>query len=151
MDTQEVSIRFDHAGAIVQDLETVASFFQNVLGLDRSEPFQVGGDRTGWLVGLEDVQATGTLISTPDGNGKLELFMVQQPARSGDPVDLPSHALGYRHVAYRVSDIEAVVKRARAAGHDLVGEVVNFGDQALLTYIRGPEGLIVELSQLLGE
>ena len=37
--------------------------------------------------------------------------------------------------------------RARAAGYDLVGEIVNHNDASLLAYIRGPEGLIVEVDQ----
>ena len=61
--------------------------------------------------------------------------------------DLPANAHGYRHVAYRVTDIDAVVAQARAAGYRTVGDVVDHQDIYRLAYIRGPEGLIVEVAE----
>ena len=42
-----------------------------------------------------------------------------------------------------------VVDRVREAGWDTVGEIVDFENTFLLCYIRGPEGLIVELAERL--
>jgi hypothetical protein len=42
-----------------------------------------------------------------------------------------------------------VVDRVRAAGWETVGEIVDFENTFLLCYVRGPEGLIVELAERL--
>ena len=42
-----------------------------------------------------------------------------------------------------------VVERVREAGWETVGEIVNFENTFLLCYVRGPEGLIVELAERL--
>ena len=45
--------------------------------------------------------------------------------------------------------MRAVVARVRAAGWDTVGEIVDYEGTFLLCYVRGPEGLIVELAERL--
>ena len=45
--------------------------------------------------------------------------------------------------------MRAVVERVREAGWETVGEIVDFENMFLLCYIRGPEGLIVELAERL--
>jgi predicted enzyme related to lactoylglutathione lyase len=51
---------------------------------------------------------------------------------------------------FAVEDIDAVVARVRAQGAELVGEVVQYEDTYRLAYIRGPEGIIVGLSEQIG-
>jgi len=62
----------------------------------------------------------------------------------------PSNAPGIRHVAFRVDDLDAVVAGLRAHGGELVGEVERYEDIYRLCYVRGPEGIIVELAQRIG-
>ena len=45
--------------------------------------------------------------------------------------------------------VRGVVDRVREAGWDTVGEIVDFENMFLLCYVRGPEGLIVELAERL--
>ncbi len=45
---------------------------------------------------------------------------------------------------------EAVVARLRAREAELVGEVERYGDSYRLCYVRGPEGIIVELAEQIG-
>jgi catechol 2,3-dioxygenase-like lactoylglutathione lyase family enzyme len=56
---------------------------------------------------------------------------------------------GLPHVAFKVDDVRGVVDRVREAGWDTVGEIVDFENTFLLCYVRGPEGLIVELAERL--
>jgi len=49
-----------------------------------------------------------------------------------------------------VEDIDAVVAGLRARGVELVGELVRYGDSYRLCYVRGPEGIIVELAEPIG-
>ena len=48
-----------------------------------------------------------------------------------------------------VDDLNGIVDGLRAKGFDLVGEVQDYEDFYRLCYVRGPEGLIVELAQKL--
>jgi catechol 2,3-dioxygenase-like lactoylglutathione lyase family enzyme len=52
---------------------------------------------------------------------------------------------GLRHVAFTVDDVRGVVDRVQEAGW----EIVDFENTFLLCYVRGPEGLIVELAERL--
>jgi catechol 2,3-dioxygenase-like lactoylglutathione lyase family enzyme len=45
---------------------------------------------------------------------------------------------------------DAVVADLRARGTELVGEVVRYEDSYRLCYVRGPEGIIVELAEKIG-
>jgi catechol 2,3-dioxygenase-like lactoylglutathione lyase family enzyme len=57
---------------------------------------------------------------------------------------------GIRHVAFAVDDIDAAVAGLRAQGAELVGEVERYEDSYRLCYVRGPEGIIVELAEQIG-
>ena len=50
---------------------------------------------------------------------------------------------------FLVDDIDEVVARLRAHGAEIIGEM-QYEDTYRLAYIRGPEGIIVGLSEQLG-
>ena len=139
-------ISYDHLGLVVDDLETVAAFFTG-LGFTREDLGEVSGTWVDRVVGLEGTVEKLVLISAPDGSGRIELTKFTSPRAEGGPCELPSNAYGLRHVAYRVADVNATVAGARELGYDLVGEVTDFQDLYRLAYVRGPEGLILELTE----
>ena len=71
------------------------------------------------------------------------------PGRGGDR-HAPANTPGIRHVAFAVDDIDAVVAGLRARGAELVGELVRYEESYRLCYVRGPEGIIVELAEQIG-
>jgi catechol 2,3-dioxygenase-like lactoylglutathione lyase family enzyme len=139
-------ISYDHLGLVVDDLENVAAFFTG-LGFTREDLGETSGAWVDRIVGLEGTVEELVLISAPDGTGHIELTKFTSPISEGEPKQLPSNAYGLRHVAYRVNDVNATVARARELGYDLVGEVADFQDLFRLAYVRGPEGLILELTE----
>jgi catechol 2,3-dioxygenase-like lactoylglutathione lyase family enzyme len=142
--------RMDNVLIVVDDLEAAKSFFSE-LGLELEGESQVEGPSVDSLIGLEDVRATLAFMRTPDGHGRIELdkFHTPNAIRFG-PVDAPVNTLGMRRIMFVVEDIDAVVARLRAHGAELIGEVVQYGDTYRLAYIRGPEGIIVGLSEQIG-
>ena len=90
-------------------------------------------------------------MRTPDGHGRIELdkFYTPNAIRFG-PVDAPVNTLGIRRIMFAVEDIDAVVARLLAHGAELIGEVVQYEDTYRLGYIRGPEGIIIGLSEQIG-
>jgi hypothetical protein len=76
-----------------------------------------------------------------------EKHAVLEQARCDDQAKV--NTLGFRRVMLVVDDIDEVVARMRAHGSESIGEM-QFEDTYRLAYIRGPEGIIVGLSEQLG-
>jgi catechol 2,3-dioxygenase-like lactoylglutathione lyase family enzyme len=135
----------DNILIVVDDLEATKAFF-TALGLTLEGEATVEGPLVGSLIGLKDVRATLAMMRTPDGQGiELDKFHTPEAIRLG-PDDAPVNALGYRRVMFEVEDIDALVKRMRAQGAELIGEM-QYEDTFRLAYLRGPEGIIVALSE----
>lgn len=144
------AITFDHMGFIVHDLDAAVQFFLD-LGFVRRGSAEVSGRWMDRVIGLGGAHAKMVMVSAPDGSGQLEISQFMEPPPADGYQVLPSNAHGLRHIAYQVKDVDAVVAKAAAAGYGLVGEVVNYEDVFRLGYIRGPEGLILEVAQPLWE
>jgi catechol 2,3-dioxygenase-like lactoylglutathione lyase family enzyme len=142
--------RMEHVGIVVDDLAAATKFFVE-LGLELQGEDTVAGQWVDRIVGLDGVRADIAIVQTPDGHGRLELTKFHAPAdRAGNQADsrpAPANAPGIRHVSFTVQDIDAVVAGLRARGSELVGELVNYEDSYRLCYVRGPEGIIVELAE----
>ena len=141
--------RMDHVGVIVDDLDAAIEFFV-ALGLERHGSGTVGGRAVDRIVGLEGVRSELAMMQTPDGHARLELTKFHSPPGPGGDRHAPANTPGLRHLAFAVDDIEAALDRLRPHGGQLVGEVVNYEDMFLLCYVRGPEGIIVELAERIG-
>jgi len=140
--------RMDHIGIVVDDLAAATEFFTQ-LGLEPSGNGSVGGDWAGRIIGLEGVRSDIVFLRTPDGHGQLELSKFHSPPSQGDGGQ-PANTRGIRHVSFIVDDIDAVVASLRTRGVQLVGEVVQYEEAYRLCYVRGPEGILVELAEELG-
>ena len=142
--------RMDNVLIVVDDLEAAKSFFIE-LGLELEGETQVEGPSVDSLIALKDVRATLAFMRTPDGHSRVELdkFHTPNAIRFG-PVDAPVNTLGIRRIMFAVEDIDAVVTRLLAHGAELIGEVVQYEDTYRLGYIRGPEGIIIGLTEQIG-
>ena len=138
--------RMDHVGIVFDDLAAATAFFVE-LGLEPQGEGSVEGAWVDRVVGLEGVQAELAMLETPDGHGRLELVKFHAPSGPAGDGPAPANAPGMRHLAFTVDDLDAVVARLRARGAELVGEVENYEDIYRLCYVRGPEGIIVELAE----
>jgi catechol 2,3-dioxygenase-like lactoylglutathione lyase family enzyme len=141
--------RMEHVGIVVDDLAAATAFFAE-LGFKLQDKGPVEGGWVDRVVGLEGVRVEFAMMETPDGDGRLELVKFHAPAGSGGDRHAPANTPGLRHLAFRVDDIDAVVASLRARGAELVGEVENYEDIYRLCYVRGPEGIIVELAEQIG-
>jgi catechol 2,3-dioxygenase-like lactoylglutathione lyase family enzyme len=136
----------DHVGVVVDDLAAATTFFVE-LGLKLLGEGPVEGACVDSVVGLRGVRAEIAMMETPDGHGRLELTKFHTPAARGCDRHAPANTPGIRHVAFAVDDIDAVVAGLRARGAELVGELERYENSYRLCYVRGPEGIIVELAE----
>ena|SRR5579863_398063 len=141
--------RMDHVGIVVDDLADAVAFFVE-LGLELQGEARVDGDWVERIVGLEGVRAQIAMLQTPDGHGRVELAKFHAPSSDGGHPRTPANALGIRHIAFAVEDIDGVLARLRARGAELVGELGRYQDRYRLCYVRGPAGIIVELAERIG-
>jgi catechol 2,3-dioxygenase-like lactoylglutathione lyase family enzyme len=141
--------RMDHVGIVVEDLAAATAFFVE-LGLELQGQGSVEGSEVDRIVGLEGARSRFTMMQTPDGHSRLELIEFGAPPVPAGDRHAPANTPGIRHLTFAVDDIDAVVARLRAHGAELVGEVVRWGNSYILCYIRGPEGIIIELAEKIG-
>jgi catechol 2,3-dioxygenase-like lactoylglutathione lyase family enzyme len=139
----------DHVGIVVEDLAAATEFFVE-LGLVLEGEASVEGGLVDRVVGLEGVRSDIAMLQTPDGNGRIELSKFHSPPSQGGDREAPANAPGLRHVSFVVEDVDAVVAGLRARGTELVGELERYEDSYRLCYVRGPEGIIVELAERVG-
>jgi len=138
--------RMDHVGIVVDDLAAATAFFVE-LGFKLQGEGRVEGGWVDRIVALEGVRVDFAMMETPDGNGRLELIKFHAPSGPSGDRHAPANTPGIRHLAIAVDDIDAVLGRLLAHGAELVGEVEQYEGVYRLCYIRGPEGIIVELAE----
>ena len=141
--------RMDHVGIVVDDLAAATAFFVE-LGLKLQGEGPVEGGWVDRVVGLEGVRAEIVMMETLDGHGRLELTKFHAPPARGGDRHAPANTPGIRHVSFAVDDIDAAVAGLRARGAELVGDVEPYEHSYRLCYVRGPEGIIVELAEKIG-
>jgi catechol 2,3-dioxygenase-like lactoylglutathione lyase family enzyme len=141
--------RMDHVGIVVDDLAAATAFFVE-LGLTVQSEWSAQGELVDRVLGLEGVRADNAMMATPDGQARLELSKFNAPPGPSGDRRAPANTPGIRHLTFAVDDLDDVLARVRAHGAELVGEVQRHENSYRLCFIRGPEGIIVELAQSTG-
>lgn len=138
--------RIDHLGINVSDLPAAKAFFLD-LGLEVLGEGEVEGEWVERIIGLHDVKAEVVMLRTPDGEANIELSKFYKPSDEKGIQRPLANTLGIRHIAFAVEDIEAVVPKLKKKGVELFGEIQNYENAYKLCYVRGPEGIILELAE----
>ena len=137
--------RFDHVGITVADLDTATKFFVD-LGLEVEGRTFVEGEFLETVCGIPDSRTEIVMLQSPDG-ARLELARFVRPDHvPGNPTAMPNE-LGLRNVCFEVEDLMVLVDRLAAQGYGLVGGVGEYEDYWRMAYVRGPEGIIVSLTE----
>lgn len=120
---------FHHVAVIAQDYATSKRFYTEILGLDViAETYRA--ERDSWKLDLQI-----------PGGGQIELFSFPNPP----PRPTRPEACGLRHLAFRVSDIEAAIRTLKSH-HILVEDLrTDALTSARFTFFADPDGLPLEL------
>lgn|SRR5512146_94631 len=138
--------RLDHVGVIVNDLPAAKEFFLD-LGLEVLWEGELEGKWLDRIVGLNGVKTAYVMLRTPDGQANLELVKYYSPSDERGIQQHFANTLGIGHIAFAVEDIEAIVAKLKKKGVEIFSEIQNYEDIYKLCYIRGPEGIILELAE----
>ena len=135
-------------GIVVADLPRALSFWRDILGFRIVKQMEESGTYLDAMMGLKNVKATTVKLAAPDGN-LVELLHFHshpdKPAWSGRPF-----STGLTHIAFTVSDIELTYTRLRDAGVEFFAPPQTSPDgNVKVTYASGPEGLLMEIVEVL--
>jgi len=138
--------RIDHVGVIVNNLSAAKEFFLDI-GLEVKGEWEMEGDLMGYAVGLNDVKVACVGLGTTDGQTWIELIKFYTPSDEKDSQQPFANTLGIRHIAFTVEDIEAVVAKLKKKDTEIFSEIQQYEESYKLCYVRGPEGIILELAE----
>jgi len=141
--------RFDHVGITVDDLDAVTAFFVG-LGLEVEGRTFVEGEFLDTVTGIPDSRTEIVVLRPPDGGTGIELSSFVRPDHEpGSPAAM-ANELGLRNVCFEVADLQAMVDGLAARGYGLVGGIGQHENSWRMTYVRGPEGIVVSLAEQIG-
>lgn len=130
----------------VNDLSGAKAFFLD-LGLEVQAEWELDGEQLDRIVGLRDVKTACVALGMPDGEAWIELVKFYSPSDEKD-IQLPAaNTLGIRHICLAVEDIEAIVAKLKKNGTEIFSEIQRYEESYKLCYVRGPEGMILELAE----
>ena len=138
--------KIDHVGINVIDLAAAKAFFLD-LGFEVMGEAELGGEFVERVIGLQNVKDKVVMLRTPDGEANIELIQFYTPLDEKGIQPSFANTLGIRHIALVVDDVDAIVAKLKKNGMELFGEVLNYENTYKDCFVRGPEGIIIELAE----
>ena len=138
--------KIDHVSINVNDYAAAKAFFLD-FGLELQGEDELEGEWLDQLLGLKNVKTELAFFRTPDGEANIELVKYHRPIDENGIQPSFANTPGIRHIAFVVDDIEAMVAKLKKRGSEVLGEIYNYENSYKLCYIRGPEGIILELAE----
>ncbi|MGG1398157.1 VOC family protein [Bacillus salipaludis] len=138
--------RIDHVSINVNDLSEAKAFFLD-LGLEVQAEWEMDGEQLDRIVGLKDVKTACVGLGMPDGQAWIELVKFYTPSDEKDIQQPLANTLGIRHICFAVEDIEAIVAKLKKKGTEIFSDIQQYEESYKLCYVRGPEGIILELAE----
>ena len=139
--------RFDHVTVVVRDVEAAKRFFA-LLGFEHERSVVIAGPVFADYMGVSGIEADHvTLVlggATP--RTEIQLLAYRAPAAIPHPTIEQLNTIGWNHVCFAVADLEGEVRRLAASGVETRTKVIEFHGRKLV-FLRGPEGITVELSE----
>lgn len=138
--------RIDHVGIIVNDLPAATAFFVD-LGFAVLGEAELEGELVEQITGLNDAKSAIVMLGIPEGGTNIELASFYHPIDAQGPQRPLANTLGIRHITLVVDDIDAIVAKLLENGGETFSPVQQYADIYKTCYVRGPEGIILELAQ----
>ena len=151
-ETRSMIERIDHVNLVVNDMPRMIGFYQDALGLQLTKRATISGAWIGAVTGLAQVEAEVAFLEPPAGPA-IELICYRTPPGVRPEGQGVANNQGFRHLAFRVEDIDRLVVKMEAAGVRFLSPVqhvpatqVDYADvRKRIVYCRDPEGNLLEL------
>lgn len=137
-----------HTGIVVSDMQRSLRFYRDLLGMKVWADFKDNSDMVQAVTEVPGANIWMIKLQAADGVS-IELLQylsnpqdVPEPARSCD--------VGCNHIALQVEDLDKLYEELSSEGIRFhAPPTISSGGEAKTTYCRDPEGVIVELVELL--
>lgn len=137
--------RVHHTALCVQDFDRMYDFLTDFLGFDtEGAKAERDAPELATVTGMTGAHILWALLRK--GSHRIELFQYLAPAGKTTP---PAQSdTGFTHLAFSVSDVDAIHDAAIAAGHrPISAPQVMRGGVSRVFYLRGPEDIVVEFME----
>ncbi len=142
-----MQLRPDHLNIVVTDLPSSLKFFE-LLGFEKNVESELDPGFLEQLTGIAKAKGRFVAIKHPSSELVIELLKYETAEGTRDPEIGKANQIGFRHLAFEVSDIDEVVTRLSAAGVEFLSSVLTWTKTGKrLVYFLGPDGILMELAQ----
>ncbi|ODN43518.1 VOC family protein [Piscirickettsia litoralis] len=138
---------YDHLTIAVTNLESAKEFFQ-ILGFETTHDLVIEGEPFSTFMDIKNLKAQHVTLKHQAANVEIQLLYFYSPEPQTDPHIGRLDKLGYNHLCFGVKDIEAVVETLKTKKIKILSHIMTFNSRKLV-YIRGPEGVVIELAEWL--
>lgn len=135
-------------GIVVESLDKVIPFFED-LGLVLEGRAFVEGEWASRLTGLQDQKVEIAMMATPDTHNRIELAQFIRPTVVSDHRTSPINSLGYLRMMFNVENLDETLSKLDKYGISIVGEIMQYEQMYRLCYIRGVEGILIGIAEVL--
>lgn len=136
-----------HINIVVTDIEYAADFFQ-LIGFSVFERKDLSGEWIDTVTGLKGVSARYAGLKHPGVDTAVELLQYNTPAGERFYGISKANSIGIRHFAFQVENIEDDIRKLQDYGAEFFGPLQTNPYGKKMIYLKGPEGIIVELAEL---
>jgi catechol 2,3-dioxygenase-like lactoylglutathione lyase family enzyme len=137
----------DHVTIVVRDVAAATRFF-SLLDFEVTRTVVISGDTFSRYMGIPGLEADHVTLALrgPEPRFEVQLLHYIKPDPLVDPNIESLGRTGFNHVCLAVQDLSAALARLREAGVETRSDVLDFRG-CKLVFLRGPEGVCVELSE----
>ena len=137
-----------HTGIVVSSMETSLPFYRDLLGLEVWWNQVEEGPMVEAVTGVPGARIHTVKLKAPDGVS-IELLQYLNTPKPVPALNA-SNNVGCNHVALQVNDLDELHRKAVAQGIRFnSAPMTAAGGKAKVTYCRDPEGVVLELVEIL--
>lgn len=135
----------NHVSINVINMEKVKQFFIQI-GLNERANWKMDGVLVDNVTGLHGVKTECVGLGIPGGQTWIELVKFHAPINE-NILESEVNTLGIRHLCFNVTGIDEIIMSLQQLGYYPIHDIQQYENLYRLCYIKGPEGIIVELAE----
>jgi catechol 2,3-dioxygenase-like lactoylglutathione lyase family enzyme len=138
--------RMDHLNIVVSDLDAAREFFA-VLGFTEGISSELDAAFLEKLTGIKEARGRFVALHHAGSHVSIELLKFEAGSLREEEIGRADR-IGFRHLAFAVSDIEAEVRRLRDHGIQFISDIQTWEKTGKkLVYFYGPDAILLELAE----
>ena len=146
------AVRFGHVNIIARDWRALSAFYEQALGCTREGAGPERDLSGNWLdraTSIKNAHITGIHLILPGYEENLPTLEIFQYEKNEENPNARTNRKGFGHIAFKVDDVQEILKKVLLNGGIQVGELVeseikNAGTVTFV-YVRDIDGNIIEL------